>query len=141
MWMGKEIPFILGIRNRFIQHKASPVRMFECKTLSDICLILFFSTGHPVYLHNVGFLKFSPTTFANIFYYNIFFWLLSSIFGMLVTIVEIGHLKADIVGQMAKVRNVKSELKDEAKQELKAKKAQYFALWLDLIRAICDLPA
>ena len=83
--------------------------------MSDLSLVLYFLTDHPLYLHNVGLWKFSPSFMANCNFINNVFWLLSSLFDILVTVVEIGHMKAEVVGQAAKVRNVKAEFKDEAK--------------------------
>ena len=57
---GKEIPLITGIRNKLALHEVSPQRMILYKVLSDLTLILYFFTDHPLYLHNVGFWKYSP---------------------------------------------------------------------------------
>jgi len=51
MRFGLEIPLIKGIRERLIQHEKSPVRMIFWKTISDISLILYFFTDHPMYFN------------------------------------------------------------------------------------------
>ena len=56
---GKEIPLITGIRNRLALHEVTPQRMILYRVLSDLTLILYFFTDHPLYLHNVGFWKYS----------------------------------------------------------------------------------
>ena len=66
--------------------------MILYKILSDLTLILYFMTDHPLYLHNVGFRKFSPEFIKNMDYINNLFWLLSSVFDIMVTVVEISHL-------------------------------------------------
>ena len=89
---GKEIPLITGIRNRLATHEVSPQRMILYRVLSDLTLILYFFTDHPLYLHNVGFWKYSPEFMKNCDYINNLFWLVSSLFDIVCTVVEINHL-------------------------------------------------
>ena len=104
---GKEIPLIVGIRNKLAATSYSSTysndpasannqpqqRMILYRILSDLALILYFFTDHPLYLHNVGFRKFNPEFIKNIDYINNVFWLLSSLFDIMVTVVEISHLQ------------------------------------------------
>lgn len=90
---GKEIPLITGIRNRLAQHEVTPQRMILYRILSDFTLILYFFTDHPLYLHNVGFWKYSNSFMQNCDYINNVFWLLSSLFDIACTVVEINHLQ------------------------------------------------
>ena len=66
--------------------------MILYRILGDIFLILYFFTDHPLYLNNVGFWKFSPKFLSNCDYINNLFWLISSLFDIAVTMVEINYL-------------------------------------------------
>ena len=95
---GKEIPLVTGIRDKLTAAKQNPTdpssqRMMLYRVLSDMTLILYFMTDHPLYLHNVGFRKWSPEFIKNCDYINNVFWLLSSLFDIMVTVVEISHLQ------------------------------------------------
>jgi hypothetical protein len=48
---GQEIPLIKTIRERLIEHEKKPVRMVFWKTISDISLIAYFFTDHPLYFN------------------------------------------------------------------------------------------
>ena len=93
---GKEIPLITGIRNRLAQHEITPQRMILYRILSDLTLILYFFTDHPLYFNSVGFWKYSPKFIKNCNYINNVFWLLSSIFDIACTVVEINYLQKQI---------------------------------------------
>ena len=66
--------------------------MILYRILSDLTLILYFFTDHPLYLNTIGFWKFSPSFIKNCDYINNVFWLLSSLFDIVVTIVEINYI-------------------------------------------------
>mmetsp|Transcript_39188 Transcript_39188/g.28334 ORF Transcript_39188/g.28334 Transcript_39188/m.28334 type:complete len:104 (-) Transcript_39188:317-628(-) len=93
---GKEIPLVTGMRDRLKQHEKSPVRMLFWKTLSDFALILYFATDHPLYFNKIGFWKFDKQFIKNCDLINNVFWLLSSIFDMMCTMVEIFHVNKEI---------------------------------------------
>lgn len=113
---GKEIPLITGIRNKLALHEVSPQRMILYKVLSDLTLILYFFTDHPLYLHNVGFWKYSPQFMKNCDYINNVFWLLSSLFDIMVTVVEINHLQKQIKKVANQLSGDKSVTDDQMKQ-------------------------
>ena len=118
--------------------------MIEYRTLSDLALILYFFTDHPLYFHSIGFWKFSPSFMSNCGFINNLFWLISSIFDMMVTVVEIAHIQKEIQKQTVKVQNASNQPGEgqmEAKQALKALKAAYLKQWLNLLRNVADLPA
>ena len=106
---GKELPLIINIRNRLALHETQPVRMIEYRTLSDLALILYFFTDHPLYFHGIGLWKYSASFMTNMGYINNVFWLLHSLFDIMVTIVEISHVQGEIQKQAVKVRNVTSQ--------------------------------
>lgn len=116
---GKEIPLITGIRNKLALHEVSPQRMILYKVLSDLTLILYFFTDHPLYLHNVGFWKYSPQFMKNCDYINNVFWLLSSLFDIMVTVVEINHLQKQIKKVANQLSGDKSVTDDQMKQQLR----------------------
>ena len=70
--------------------------MIEYRTLSDLALILYFATDHPLYFHNIGIWKYSNSFMKNCSFINNVFWLVSSIFDMMVTVVEISHVQSEI---------------------------------------------
>ena len=105
---GKELPLIVNIRNRLALHATQPVRMIEYRTLSDLALILYFATDHPLYFHSIGIWKYSASFMSNLNYINNVFWLLSSIFDMMVTVVEIAHVQSEIKKLAVKVQNFTS---------------------------------
>ncbi len=89
MRFGLEIPLIKGIRERLIQHEKSPVRMIFWKTISDISLILYFFTDHPMYFNQIGLFKYEKNYIENMDYINNVFWLLNSIFDAAISIVDL----------------------------------------------------
>ena len=98
---GKEFPLITNIRNNLAKHEISPVRMILYKVLNDLALTVYFFTDHPLYLHNVGFWKYSPTFIKKCDFINNIFWLLNCLFDIVVTIEEINYQKK----QMKKLAN------------------------------------
>ena len=54
---GKPLPVIKGIIDRFKENEKNPVRNMFWRTLSDIILILYYLTDHPLYFWGVGFIK------------------------------------------------------------------------------------
>lgn len=116
---GKEIPLITGIRNKLALHEETPQRMILYRILSDLTLILYFFTDHPLYLHNVGFWKYSDKFMKNCDYINNVFWLLSSIFDIMCTVVEINHLQKQIKKVANQLSGDKSVIDDQTKQKLR----------------------
>ena len=66
--------------------------MIMYKMLSDFTLMLYFFTDHPLYFHNIGLWKYSDSFIKNCDYINNVFWLVSSLFDIVVTVSEINHL-------------------------------------------------
>lgn len=93
MRFGQEIPLIKTIRERLIEHEKKPVRMVFWKTISDISLIAYFFTDHPLYFNQIGFIKYDPKYIENLDYINNVFWLLNSIFDAAISIVDLQYLR------------------------------------------------
>ena len=93
---GKEIPLITGIRNRLIAHEKTPQRMVFWRTISDIALILYFFTDHPLYFHGIGFWTYEKSFLSNMDYINNVFWLINSVLDIVVTIADLQHLQTTI---------------------------------------------
>lgn len=70
--------------------------MILYRILSDLTLMLYFFTDHPLYFHNIGFWKFSPSFIKNCDFINNVFWLISSLFDIVVTVVEINYIQKQI---------------------------------------------
>ena len=93
---GKELPLIVGIRNRLRLHEKNPQRMIFFQTLSELSLILYFFTDHPLYLNSIGFWKYDKKFIENCDYINNVFWLLNDLFDILVTISNMTNLQSEI---------------------------------------------
>ena len=93
---GKEIPLLVGIRNRLRLHEKDPQRMIFWRTLSDLSLILYFATDHPLYFNNLGFWKYDKKFIENCDYINNVFWLLNDLFDIMCTLADMMHLQKDI---------------------------------------------
>ena len=93
---GKEIPLLVGIRNRLRLHEKDPQRMIFWRTLSDLSLILYFATDHPLYFNNLGFWKYDKKFIENCDYINNVFWLLNDLFDIMCTLADMMHLQRDI---------------------------------------------
>ena len=119
--------------------------MILYRILSDFTLILYFFTDHPLYLHNVGFWKYSPKFIKNCDYINNVFWLLSSLFDIVCTVVEINYLQKQIKKVANDLSGDKSVADDQMKSRLREQLREHrIALkkqWLNLFRNVIDLPA
>lgn len=145
---GKEIPLITGIRNKLALHEVTPQRAIFYRVLSDLTLILYFFTDHPLYLHNVGFWKYSKKFNDNCDYINNVFWLVSSLFDIVCTVVEIQYLNKQIkkmASQLNEPSNGGKPADEQAKQQLRGQLREHKILlikqWLNFWRNVIDLPA
>ena len=93
---GKELPLVVGIRNRLRLHEKDPQRMIFFRTLSDLSLILYFATDHPLYFNNIGFWKYDKKFIENCDYINNVFWLLNDLFDIACTLADMMHLQKEI---------------------------------------------
>lgn len=100
---GKEIPLITGIRNRLIAHEKTPQRMVFWRTISDIALILYFFTDHPLYFNGIGFWTYDKAFLSNMDYINNVFWLINSVLDIVVTIADMQHLQTTIKSLVRKL--------------------------------------
>ena len=66
------------------------------RTISDIALILYFFTDHPLYLSSINFWTYEKTFLSNVDYINNVFWLLNSIIDIVVTLADMQHLQNQI---------------------------------------------
>lgn len=85
---GKEIPLITGIRTRLLAHEKSPQRMVFWRTVSDIALILYFFTDHPLYFNGIGLWTYEKKFLSNMDYINNVFWLVNSVLDIVVTVAD-----------------------------------------------------
>ena len=63
--------------------------MVFLRTVSDISLILYFLTDHPMYFNAIGLVTYEKKFLNNIDYLNNVFWLVNSVLDIVVTIVDI----------------------------------------------------
>lgn len=102
---GKEVPLITGIRNRLIAHEKSPQKMVFWRTISDISLILYFFTDHPLYFNGIGFWKYEANFISNMDYINNVFWLINSVLDIVVTMADINDIQAQIKSLVSNLAN------------------------------------
>ena len=70
--------------------------MIFFRTLSDLSLILYFATDHPLYFNNIGFWKYDKKFIENCDYINNVFWLLNDLFDIACTLADMMHLQKEI---------------------------------------------
>jgi hypothetical protein len=93
---GKPIPLIKGIMDRLHENSKRPVRLWFWRTLSDISLILYFLTDHPLYFQRIGLIKLDKTTINKIDYINNVFWLLNALFDLMCDLIEVYIINQEI---------------------------------------------
>lgn len=103
---GKEIPLITGIKNRLAAHEKEPQRMVFWRTISDISLILYFFTDHPLYFQSIGFWTYEKSFINNLDYINNVFWLLNSLLDILCTMADIQDLQKQIREKVSTVTHL-----------------------------------
>ncbi len=94
---GKPIPLIKTILDRFKEHEKKPVRNIFLRTLSDIFLILYFLTDHPLYFQRIGFVKMEKDLVNNIDWINNVFWLLEALIDIYCDAVDLYYIEQDIL--------------------------------------------
>jgi hypothetical protein len=67
--------------------------MILTRTISDIALILYFFTDHPLYFHGIGFKTYDKKWLDNLDYINNVFWLANGILDIVVTLADMQHLQ------------------------------------------------
>lgn len=70
--------------------------MIFWRTISDISLMLYFLTDHPLYLNKIGFLRFDKNFINNCDFINNVFWLLNALFDIMCDVVDLYHLQNEI---------------------------------------------
>ena len=94
---GKPLPLIKAIIDRIREHQRKGVKMVFWRTISDLCLIIYFLTDHPLYFQRVGLAKMDKPLLNSIDWWNNFFWLMNALLDMMCDIVELYHLQKEIV--------------------------------------------
>ena len=89
---GKPLPLVKAILDRIKEHKKRSVKMVFWRTISDICLIIYFITDHPLYFNKIGITTLSKETISQIDYYNNFFWLMNAVLDMICDLVDLYYL-------------------------------------------------
>lgn len=86
---GKHIPLIKRIMDRIKENEKKPVSMIFWRTISDISLILYYLTDHPLYFNRIGLVKYDKKFISNLDYLNNLFWLLNIIFDVMCDLVDL----------------------------------------------------
>ena len=121
--------------------------MIFWRTLSDICLIFYFLTDHPLYFQRIGFTRFDKSFMSNCDWINNVFWLLNAVLDMMCDIVDLYHLQKEIqtVKQQISSSKVVGEkgvaiVPQEQKDKLKALHVQHIKILLNIARNGVDIP-
>ena len=87
---GAYVPLILQILGRF-KGKDQPKshQMIFWRTVSDLSLVIYFLTDHPLYFQKIGFTKFSKEFIKSVDYWNNIFWLANSVLDIICDLVEL----------------------------------------------------
>lgn len=93
---GKPIPLIKSIMDRFKEHEKKPIRNVFVRTLSDIFLMLYFATDHPLYFQKIGMVNMDKSLLNNIDYINNVFWLLNAVFDLYADLVDLYYIDLEI---------------------------------------------
>ena len=89
---GKPIPLVKGILDRIKEHEKKPQRMIFWRTISDISLIFYFMTDHPLFFSKIGFSRFDKNFINNCDFINNVFWLLNAVFDLMCDLVDLYNL-------------------------------------------------
>lgn len=89
---GKPIQLVKAIMDRLRDHKNKPVRNLMLRTLSDIFLILYFLTDHPLYFQRIGFIKMDKQMVDFIDWWNNIFWLVEALIDIYCDWVDLQYL-------------------------------------------------
>jgi hypothetical protein len=93
---GKPLPLVQAIINRFKQHEKKPVRNILLRTLSDIFLILYFLSDHPLYFQRIGVIKMDKSWVDFIDYWNNIYWLLEAVIDVYCDLVDVYYIDQEI---------------------------------------------
>ena len=86
---GKPLPLVKAIYDKVKENEKKPVRMLFFRILSDISLMLYFLTDHPLYFNRIGLIKLDKKVLDKIDWINNIFWLLNCIFDIMCDVVEL----------------------------------------------------
>lgn len=93
---GKPIPLIKTIMDRLHENSKRPVKLWFWRTISDISLIFYFLTDHPLYFQRIGLIKLDKKTVDRIDYINNVFWLLNAVFDLICDLIEVIEINQEI---------------------------------------------
>lgn len=93
---GKPFPLVKAIMDRFKLHSKSPVRNILLRTISDLSLILYFITDHPLYFQRIGFIKMDKSLVDFIDYWNNIYWLIECLLDIYCDLVDLHYVDKEI---------------------------------------------
>ena len=70
--------------------------MVLTRTISDIALIIYFFTDHPLYFNSVGLKTYDKQWLSKLDYINNVFWLINSVLDIVVTVADMQHIQNEI---------------------------------------------
>jgi Peroxisomal biogenesis factor 11 (PEX11) len=93
---GKPLPLVKAIMDRFKTHEKTPVRNILLRTISDLSLILYFISDHPLYFQRIGFVKLDKSWVDFIDYWNNIYWLVECLLDIYCDLCDLYYLNKDI---------------------------------------------
>jgi hypothetical protein len=91
--------------------------MIFWKTVSDISLILYFATDHPLYFNQIGFKSYKKEYMSRLDYWNNIFWLVNSLLDIAITLVDMKYLQDDLESIVSATCNLFLEVQIEAGED------------------------
>lgn len=93
---GKPLPLVKTIIDRFKAHEKKPVPNLLLRTISDISLIMYFVTDHPLYFQRIGFIKMDKKWVDFIDWWNNVFWLIECVLDIYCDLIDISIMNKEI---------------------------------------------
>ena len=87
---------VKNILDRFKAHEKSPVRNILLRTISDVFLLLYFVSDHPLYFQRIGFIKMEKSTLDMIDWWNNIYWLVEALIDIYCDCVDLYHVDNEI---------------------------------------------
>ena len=144
---GAYIPLIQGIGNRLNSVNSKNKNMVFWRTVSDLSLVIYFLSDHPLYFQRIGVTQFSKEFMQKLDFWNNIFWLGNTVLDILCDLVDLYQIQKEM--QELKIqksiidKNPSSDpaSKNRINQQAKELYQKYIAKVLNIARNLFDLPA
>ena len=100
--MGPPITFIKNILDRLKSHEIKPIRNILLRSLTDVFLLLYFVSDHPLFFHKIGVINLVKPTADKIEYWSNLFWCLNALIEIYCDVIDLYHLNIEITQAVTK---------------------------------------